>query len=375
MHFRKILLAAVLAAVLPAAILAAILPVVLPGIARAQRPFYQGKTIHLLVGYAPGGGSDVMCRVLAQHMASHIDGHPTIIVQNMEGGDGANAINYVAEVARPDGQTALCGTVNTLLQLLHDPALRVDINSFSWVVGVPDTQVAYVRADVTPPAHQPTDLFAITNLVIGGFRATSSKDIPERLALDALGLKYRYVTGINGEGAGRAALQQNFINFWMDAVGSYIAVSQPSLVKPGIVVPVFQSGLPDDHGDLTVRNPAVPDLPTVYELYQLKYGKPPSGIEWETFQDVLEVFSIAQRGIALSSKAPPEAVAALRASVPDLLTDAAFMSDARKVMGVEFTAYDGARVQQAFDRALNPPDAVKTFLIDYVAKGQALAGQ
>lgn len=76
----------------------------LTGRVQAQTAFYRGKTIHLLVGYAPGGGSDVMCRVLAQHMAAHIAGHPTIIVQNMEGGDGANAINYVAEVARPDGQ-------------------------------------------------------------------------------------------------------------------------------------------------------------------------------------------------------------------------------------------------------------------------------
>ncbi len=345
------------------------------GTARADTPFYGGKTIHLLVGYAPGGGSDVMCRVLAQHMAGHIAGHPTVIVQNMEGGDGANAINYVAEVARPDGQTALCGTVNTLLQLLKDPALRVDINSFSWIVGVPDTQVAYVRADVKPAPHVPVDLFAVQNLIIGGFRATSSKDIPERLALDTLGVKYRYVTGINGEGAGRAALQQNFINFWMDAVGSYVAVSEPSLVKPGTVVPVFQSGLPDDKGDLTVRNPAVPDLPTVFELYQQKYGKPPSGIEWETFQDVLEVFSIAQRGIALPKKAPAGAVDAMRAAVPDLVKDSAFMSDAKKVMGVDFNAYDGVRVQQAFDRALNPPAAVKQFLIEYVKKGQELAGK
>src|ERR1022692_868287 len=82
--------------------------------------FYAGKTIHFMVGYAPGGGSDVMCRVIANHMAKHIAGNPTIVVQNMEGADGANAINYVGEVARPDGLTALCGTANTLLQLLAD---------------------------------------------------------------------------------------------------------------------------------------------------------------------------------------------------------------------------------------------------------------
>lgn len=334
------------------------------GAARAADPFYAGKTIHFIVGYAPGGGSDVMCRVMADHMSTHIAGNPTIVVQNMAGAGGANAINYVSEVARPDGLTALCGTVDTLLQLLKDPALRVDINQFQWIFGVPDAQVTYVRTDVTPSIKQPADFFKATDLTLGGFALTNSKDLEERLALDLLGVKYKYVTGFNGEGAARAAVQQKFINTWTDAVSSYVSVDVPTLVQPGIVLPIFQSGLPDASGELTKPSEAVPDVPSLYEFYRQHFGKAPSGIQWDTFEAVQGVFAVAQRGIALASNAPPEAVAALRASVDPLLTDQKFMADATNVMGAGFSVFDGTRAQQAFARGLNPSPAVLQYLTD-----------
>jgi len=339
------------------------------GAARAADPFYAGKTIHFIVGYAPGGGSDVMCRVMADHMSKHIAGTPTIVVQNMAGAGGANAINYVSEVARPDGLTALCGTVDTLLQLLQDPALRVDINKFQWIFGVPDAQVTYVRTDVKPNLKQPADFLKATDLILGGFAVTNSKDIEERLALDLLGVKYQYVTGFNGEGGARAALQQKFINTWTDAVSSYVAVDVPTLVKPGIVVPIFQSGMLDEAGQLTKASAAVPDVPSLYEFYHQQFGKPPSGIQWDTFQAVQGVFAVAQRGIALASNAPSEAVAALRASADPLLQDQKFMADATNVMGAGFSVYDGARVQQAFAKGLGPSPAIKQYLIDLTKKG------
>ena len=46
------------------------------GGARAQS-FYEGKTIRLVVGFAPGGGFDTYARVLSRHMGRHIPGTPT----------------------------------------------------------------------------------------------------------------------------------------------------------------------------------------------------------------------------------------------------------------------------------------------------------
>ena len=69
--------------------------------AQAQTPFYQKKTITILVGYLPGDGYDVWARLLAAHIARHIPGNPSIIVQNMPGAGSLIAANYIYGVAKP----------------------------------------------------------------------------------------------------------------------------------------------------------------------------------------------------------------------------------------------------------------------------------
>ena len=71
----------------------------------AQANAYQGKTIKVIVGTAPGGGYDQWARLMAQHIGKHIPGNPTVVVQNMPGAGGAVAANYIYSVAKPDGLT------------------------------------------------------------------------------------------------------------------------------------------------------------------------------------------------------------------------------------------------------------------------------
>ena len=55
---------------------------------RAQTPFYQGKTIRIVVGNIAGDAYDLWARIFAQHMGKYIPGNPTFIVQNMPGAGG-----------------------------------------------------------------------------------------------------------------------------------------------------------------------------------------------------------------------------------------------------------------------------------------------
>jgi tripartite-type tricarboxylate transporter receptor subunit TctC len=73
--------------------------------AHAQTPFYQGKTITIIVGYLAGDGYDIWARLLAAHMGKHIPGNPGIIAQNMPGAGSMIAANNVFNVAKPDGLT------------------------------------------------------------------------------------------------------------------------------------------------------------------------------------------------------------------------------------------------------------------------------
>ncbi|HEY4775299.1 MAG TPA: hypothetical protein VIH40_10820 [Xanthobacteraceae bacterium] len=339
--------------------------------ASAADPFYKGKTINFIVGYAPGGGSDLTCRVFANHMGRYIEGNPTIVVKNMPGASGANAANYVGEAARPDGLTALCGTISFALSLLGDPALRVDFAKFNYIIGVADSQVFYVRTDVKPGLKSGRDIFKAENLIYGGFFVSSTKDLSARPALNALGLKYKYVTGINGDGAGRTAVQQNFVNAWMEGLASYVSITDPTLVKTGVVVPVFQSGLPDTSGELTQRDIAAPDIPTFMEFYKERFGSPPSGKDWDVVKLLLGSQAVAQRALALAPNAPAEAVQALRGATEPLLRDDKFRAEAGRVMGAGVQAFAGERVAGVLQRALASPEETRVYIKQLVESGKA----
>ena len=51
----------------------------------AAQSFYEGKTVRIIVGLAPGGGFDTYARVVARHIGRHVPGNPTFIVENMTG--------------------------------------------------------------------------------------------------------------------------------------------------------------------------------------------------------------------------------------------------------------------------------------------------
>ena len=72
----------------------------------AQTPFYQSKTIRIVVGYLAGDTHDLWARVYSRHMGKHIPGNPDFIVQNMPGAGSVMATNYVYTVAKPDGSTS-----------------------------------------------------------------------------------------------------------------------------------------------------------------------------------------------------------------------------------------------------------------------------
>lgn len=75
----------------------------------AQKP-YPSQPIHLIVGAAAGGPTDMVARLLGDEMSKSL-GVP-IVVQNKGGGGGVIAAKYVANMA-PDGYTLLMGSIST----------------------------------------------------------------------------------------------------------------------------------------------------------------------------------------------------------------------------------------------------------------------
>ncbi|MCB4822413.1 Bug family tripartite tricarboxylate transporter substrate binding protein [Roseicella aerolata] len=80
----------------------------LPGVPRAQAPApFPDRAITVLLGYPPGGVTDITTRAVAERMAREL-GVP-VVVENRAGAATAVA-NTAAAQARPDGYTLLMGT-------------------------------------------------------------------------------------------------------------------------------------------------------------------------------------------------------------------------------------------------------------------------
>src|SRR5262249_61346575 len=75
------------------------------GHASADEPYYRGGRLTLIINFAAGGPTDIEGRLLAKRLTKHIDGHPGMIVQNMDGAGGMIGAGFLGEVAPKDGTT------------------------------------------------------------------------------------------------------------------------------------------------------------------------------------------------------------------------------------------------------------------------------
>jgi tripartite-type tricarboxylate transporter receptor subunit TctC len=85
------------------------LALAIPAAASADQ--YPSRTIHLVVGFPPGGINDIVARLIAPKMSETLG--QTVIVENRPGAGGTIGADYVAR-SEPDGYTLMLGSVSNL---------------------------------------------------------------------------------------------------------------------------------------------------------------------------------------------------------------------------------------------------------------------
>ena len=230
--------------------------------ALAQSNFYENKTIKLVLGFSPGGISDLWGRALARAMSQTLPGRPNIILQNMPGAGSMTAANFIYSVAKPDGLTIGFVTPGLYFnQLTEMREVQFDWAKFIWI-GSPErtVRIMYGRADT--PYKTLEDIRHAAEAPRCGATAlgTVGHYFP-RLIEAVAGVKFNIVTGYPGAAEIDLAMEKNEVQCRAGSLEGYFG-SEPTRgwAKSGFSR-VLVHGSPK-------RDPRLPEVPTVNEILE-----------------------------------------------------------------------------------------------------------
>jgi tripartite-type tricarboxylate transporter receptor subunit TctC len=286
----------------------------------AQAPFYQGKTITIVVGTKAGDVYDLYPRLISEFMPKYIPGNPNIIVQNVPGAASMIAANQVYNVAKPDGLTI--GAIYPALyfeQMIKRPEVKFDWNKFGWIGStVTSNHLMYMRSD-TPYKTIEDVRKASQAPKCGSTGATSTGNYMPKLVEETIGVKFDIVSGYQAGQDIDLAVERGELQCRAFTITAFFA-REPfiSWRKRNFVHVLFQTG--------SKRDARVKDAQTIYELMDIY--KTPAGPR--SLAKVVLASGDFGRPLVFPPGVPAERLKILRDAFNKSVNDPALLSAAEK---------------------------------------------
>ena len=315
----------------------------------AEFPFFEDKTIRLVLGFSPGGISDLWARALARAMSPHIPGKPNIISQNMPGAGSLTAANYIYGVAKPDGLTIGFVTPGLYFNQLTDmKEVKFDWAKFSWI-GSPERTVRIIYGRADTPYKTLDDIRNAPEQPRCGATAlgTVGHYFP-RLIEEVAGVKFSIVTGYPGAAEIDLAMQKGEVQCRAGSLEGYFG-SEPtrSWYKSGFTR-VLVHGSPK-------RDARLPDVPTVNEILDKRKA---TDVTRRLAVVLMSPDSIGRPLIAPPGM-PPDRLAMLREALLKALNDPEFKAEAQK-RNWEVEPVNGQELEAIAKKVVvQPPDVIE----------------
>lgn len=310
-------------------------------------PFYQGKTIRIVVGFTAGGLYDQYARILSRHMPKYIPGNPNIIVQNMPGAGSLTATNYVYGVAKPDGLTlGMVGSGIYLDQLLERKEAQFDMRKLNYIGSVDQRDlVLYMKADA--PWKSVEDIMAAKELPKCGATGTSDlTTIVLNILEETLGLKFNNVRGYPGGVEIDLAIEKGEIHCRGTGITTHFA-REPYFTwhKSGFDRHIIQTGAKKDA--------RLPDAPTLGELMD----KRKTGSISRNVAKLMLLSATLGRPLVATPGIPPERVKILREAYLKAFKDPEVIAEAKKGH-MDLQTLTGEEVESEMKEVMNQPREV-----------------
>src|SRR5471032_30218 len=134
---------------------------------------YPDHPLRIIVGYAAGGGVDIVARLLAEPLRAELG--QTVIVENRTGASAMIASNTVAKAA-PDGYTLLAAASGEVAinQHLYKDKMTYDASRELTPVALVSIMPCVVVVATTTPVHNPQELIAYAKANAGKLSFSSS---------------------------------------------------------------------------------------------------------------------------------------------------------------------------------------------------------
>jgi tripartite-type tricarboxylate transporter receptor subunit TctC len=315
----------------------------------AQTPFYQGKTITIIVGTKAGDVYDLYPRLVAEFLPKYIPGNPNIIIQNVAGAAGLIATNQVYNIAKPDGLTL--GAIYPALyfeQLAKRPEVKFDWSKFIWIGStVSSNSLMYMRAD-TPYKSMEDIRTATTPPKCGATGVTSSAYYMPKLLEDAIGTKFDIVPGYVAGQDIDLAVERGEVQCRAFTVNAFFA-REPFITwrKKNFVRVMYQTG--------SKRDPRLKDVVLFNELLD-KYKTP------EDVRRLAKVVVAADefgRPIVFPPGVPADRVKMIRDAFDKTIHDPALLAEAEK-RRLDIDPANGEELDKLAKEVMTaPPDVVE----------------
>ena len=224
------------------------------GSAAAHAQGYPARPVKIVVAFSPGGGTDIVARVLGQKLGE-IWGQQ-VIVENRAGASGTIGTEYAAKSA-PDGYTLFMGTLGNLSVNKHlYPKMTVDpIRDFAPITKVVDVYFVLV-AHPSVPAKTVQELIDLAKSKPGFVTyGSSGPGGAPHLAAEL----FKRMAGVDMTHVPYKASAQSF----QDLLGGQVMITMDSQIQ---ALPYIRDGRLRALGVLSSQRSAqLPDVPTIAE--------------------------------------------------------------------------------------------------------------
>src|SRR6266550_641710 len=317
-------------------------------LASAQVPFYQDKTITVVLGGPPAGSADLRTRAVISLLRKHIPGSPTIIVQYMAAGGGRQAANHVYRIARPDGLTiGSMGAALVANAVLGEPGVEYDIDKLIYL-GTPDSAQHYLFITHKEGGLGNLEkLRSVPNVRIGGQSVGHPVYITGRLFAYVIGMKDpKFVTGYTGPGLD-VALTRREVDGRV-TTGETLTIRSPEWLEKGLID--IHASIEIPKGQKGQRFAHLPELETFTKSDRER-----------KLLEMFRAFRLAGQSFFLPPGTPKERVQTLQDAMRKTLNDPAFHKEFQKFTGDNATPLMPEVLEKTIRELPREPEVVELF--------------